>query len=112
MGYRDVLNTIYESYEYIPIRSSYILQLHRDLYKYSEKAIGGRFKNTQNVIAENHADGTQRIIFTPLAPHETPNAIEEICESFNQVVDSCEVDSLILIPIFIYDFLLINSTYI
>ena len=29
MGYRDVLNTIHESYEYIPIRSSYILQLHQ-----------------------------------------------------------------------------------
>ena len=108
MGYRDVLNTIHESYEYIPIRSSYILQLHRDLYKYSEKAIGGRFKNTQNVIAENHADGTQRVIFTPLAPHETPGAIEEICESFNRVIDSCEVDSLILIPIFIHDFLCVH----
>ena len=108
MGYRDVLNTIHESYEYIPIRSSYILQLHRDLYKYSEKAIGGRFKNTQNVIAENHADGTQRIIFTSLAPHETPGAIEEICKSFNHVIDSCEVDSLILIPIFIHDFLCVH----
>ena len=82
--------------------------MHRDLYKYSEKAIGGRFKNTQNVIAENHADGTQRIIFTPLAPHETPVAIEEICESFNHVIDSCEVDSLILIPIFIHDFLCVH----
>lgn len=89
----------------ILIRLSNILQLHRDLYKYSEKAIGGRFKNTQNVIAENHADGTQRGIFTPLAPHETLGAIEEICESFNRVIDSCEVDSLILIPIFIHDFL-------
>ena len=29
MGYRDVLNTIHESNEYIPIRPSYILQLHR-----------------------------------------------------------------------------------
>ncbi len=83
MGYRDVLNTIHESYEYIPIRSYYILQLHRDLYKYSEKAIGGRYKNTQNVIAE-------------------------ICESFNRVIDSCEVDSLILIPIFIHDFLCVH----
>ena len=39
MGYRDVLNTIHESYEYIPIRSGYILQLHRDrrlLQKHSE----------------------------------------------------------------------------
>ncbi len=108
MGYRDVLNTIHENYEYIPIRSSYILQLHRDLYQYSEKAIGGRFKNTQNVMAQNHPDGTQRIIFTPLAPHETPDAIEEICESFNREIDSCEVDALILIPIFIHDFLCVH----
>ena len=34
MGYRDVLNTIHENYEYIPISSNYILQLHRDLYKF------------------------------------------------------------------------------
>ena len=60
MGYRDVLNIIHESYEYIPIRSSYILQLHRDLYKYSEKSIGGRFKNTQNIITETRTDGTQK----------------------------------------------------
>lgn len=108
MGYRDVLNTIHESYEYIPIRSSYILQLHRDLYQYSEKTIGGRYKNTQNVVAENHEDGTQRVIFTPLSPYETPEAIEEICESFNKVIDSCVIDSLILIPIFIHDFLCIH----
>ncbi len=47
MGYRDALNTIHESYAYISIRSLYILQLHRDLYQYSEKSIGGRFKSTQ-----------------------------------------------------------------
>ena len=41
LGYRDVLNTINESYEYIPISSNCILQLHRHLYKYSEKGIGG-----------------------------------------------------------------------
>ena len=46
MGYRDVLNTIHESYEYIPIRPNYILQLHRDLFQYSEKGIGEHFKNT------------------------------------------------------------------
>ncbi len=108
MGYRDVLNTIHENYEYIPLRSSYILQLHRDLYQYSEKEIGGRYKNTQNVVAENHDDGTQRVIFTPMAPYETPEAIENICESFNHVIDTCEIDSLILIPIFIHDFLCVH----
>ena len=108
MGYRDVLNTIHESYEYIPIRSSYILQLHRDLYKYSEKAIGGRYKNTQNVIAETKADGTQIVRFTPMAPYETPEAIEAICESFNRIIDSWIIDPLVLIPIFINDFLCIH----
>ena len=36
LGYRDVLNTIHENYEYIPFRPNYILQLHRDLCRYSE----------------------------------------------------------------------------
>ena len=31
-GYRDALNTIHESFEYIPITPNYILQLHRILY--------------------------------------------------------------------------------
>ena len=108
MGYRDVLNTIHESYEYIPIRASYILQLHRDLYKYSGKDIGGSFKNTQNIIAETKADGTQVVRFTPLPPYETPAAIDAICESFNQVIDSCVIDPLVLIPVFIHDFLCIH----
>jgi len=78
MGYRDVLNTIHESYEYISIGSSYILQLHRDLYKYSEKSIGGRYKNTQNVIAKTTPDGTQTVRFMLLDPYETLGAIDAI----------------------------------
>lgn len=107
-GYRDVLNTIHENYEHIPLTSNYILQLHRDLYKYSEKSIGGRFKNTQNYIAETYSDGTQKVRFMPLEPYETPGAVNEICESFNRAVDSCDIDTLILIPYFINDFLCIH----
>ncbi len=108
IGYRDVLNTIHENYEYIPIRSSYILQLHRDLYKYSEKSIGGNFKNTQNYISSTDTEGNSFILFTPLAPYETAEAIEKICESYNRIIDTQEVDPLILIPTFIHDFLCIH----
>ena len=108
MGYRDVLNTIRESYEYIPIRSAYILQLHRDLYKYSERSIGGRFKSTQNYVAATYPNGEQKILFTPLPPYETPEAVEAICESFNRAVDACIIDPLVLIPVFISDFLCIH----
>ena len=107
-GYRDALSLIHESYEYIPIKSSYILQLHKVLYRYSQRGIGGRFKNTQNYITEIKESGEQIVRFIPLDPFETPTAIEKICESFNRETDACEIDPLILIPAFIVDFLCVH----
>ena len=52
MGYRDVLNTVHENYEYIDLTRHIVLQLHRDLYAYSHKGIGGQYKNVQNSIIE------------------------------------------------------------
>lgn len=46
--------------------------------------------------------------FVPLAPYETPGAIDSICDNFNQAIDVCIVDPLVLIPIFINDFLCIH----
>lgn len=108
MGYRDVLNTIHENYEYIPITSNYILQLHRDLYHYSHKSIGGTFKNTQNYISATDSEGREFVLFTPLAPYETPSAIDAICENYNRMMDTQELDALLLIPVFIHDFLCIH----
>lgn len=107
-GYRDALSLIHESYEYIPIKSSYILQLHKVLYRYSQRGIGGRFKNTQNYITEIKESGEQIVRFMPLDPFETPTAIEKMCESFNRETDACEIDPLILIPAFIVDFLCVH----
>lgn len=92
----------------IPLRSGYILQLHRDLYRYSEKGIGGSFKNTQNYISATDRQGNSFVLFTPLPPHETPEAIDEICASYNRVLDTQEIDPLILIPVVIHDFLCIH----
>lgn len=108
LGYRDVLNTIHENYEYIPIKASYILQLHHDLYKYTEKSIGGHFKISQNVIAAMDETGKEYVLFTPLAPYETPSAIDAICEAYNRTIDNEELDALLLIPVFIHDFLFIH----
>ena len=108
MGYRDVLNTIHENYEYIPVRTNYILQFHRDLFQYSEKGIGGRFKNTQNYISAADSDGNEFVLFTPVAPYETSAAVNAICESYNRMIDTQEIDALILIPVFIHDFLCIH----
>ena len=108
IGYRDVLNTIHESYEYIPIRPSYILQLHRDLLKRTGLSYGGHFKNSQNYINEKRADGTVVTRFTPVAPYDTPEAVENLCNAYEQAVSDEKIDSLILIPTFISDFLCIH----
>ncbi len=107
-GYRDVLALIHERFEYIPIRASVILQLHRDLYKYSGMDIGGRFKNTQNDINATTTDKKLFVLFTPLAPYETPEAIDMICEQYHHAVDEGVVDRLLIIPVFIKDFLCIH----
>lgn len=107
-GYRDVLTTIHDSHDYIPPRPSMILQLHRDLYKFSGKSIGGSFKNSDNIIAEELADGTQRVRFQPVAAWETPAAIDNLCSAFDKTINDPEMDPLLVIPMFILDFLCIH----
>lgn len=108
IGYRDVLNTIHDSHDYIPVEQRYILQLHRDLMKHAGVSFGGSFKNTQNYINETLPDGTQVTRFIPVEPFETPDAIDAICESFNKTLALEKVDPLLLIPCFIIDFLCIH----
>ena len=107
-GYRDVLSTIHDSYEFIPVRPSIILQLHRDLYKFSGKSIGGVYKNADNVIAEEDSEGNRFVRFQPIPAWETPNAIEALCDAFDDVIAKNEADPLLIIPMFILDFLCIH----
>ena len=108
LGYRDVLNTIHESHDYIDVSPNHILQLHRDLLKRAGFTYSGHFKNTQNYIKETKLDGTEVVRFTPLAPYETPDAVGMICRSFSETLAMENVDPLILIPAFICDFLCIH----
>lgn len=107
-GYREVLATIHESYEYIPARTNNILQLHRDLYGFGRIDIGGKFKNSDNIIAESGIDGKQRVRFAPVPAFQTAEAIEMLCTEFNTAIEKSEIDPLLLIPMFVLDFLCIH----
>lgn len=106
-GYRDVLATIHESYEYIPLRPTMILQLHRDLYKFSGMSIRGNYKNSDNVIAETDSAGNRFVRFQPVPAWETPEAIDFACKAYDEAVQS-GADPLLVIPMFILDFLCIH----
>lgn len=107
-GYRDVLSTIHDSYEFIPVRPSIILQLHRDLYKFSGKSIGGAYKNADNVIAEEDNEGNRFVRFQPIPAWETPDAIEALCDAFDDAIARNDADPLLIIPMFVLDFLCIH----
>ncbi len=68
----------------------------------------GSHQNTQNSIVEKDIYGNAVEKFKPLPPYETPGAIEQVCDELNRALDKEEVDSLLLIPIFIHDFLCIH----
>lgn len=107
-GYRDVLNIIHESFDAIPITKNYILQLHKILYSHMNNPIAGQTKTMQNYISATYPDGHTEVFFTPMAPFETPKALEKICEEYNRVIGNLEVEPLIAIPVFIHDFLCIH----
>ena len=107
-GYRDVLNTIHESHDYISIRPNMILQLHRDLYKFEGYDIGGKYKAADNIIEEEDEQGNIFVRFRPVPAWETPEAIENLCNEFDKALGTGTIDPLLLIPMFILDFLCIH----
>ena len=107
-GYRDALNIIHESFDAIPITRNYILQLHKIMYSHMNNPLAGKTKNVQNYISATYPDGHTEILFTPLSPFETQEALDKICAEYNRVIGNFEVEPLIAIPFFIHDFLCIH----
>ena len=107
-GYRDVLGIIHQSFDAIPLTRNYILQMHKILYSHMSNPAAGMTKTVQNYISATYPDGRTEILFTPLAPYETPEALDRLCEEYNRVIGNMELEPLIAIPVFIHDFLCIH----
>jgi Fic family protein len=108
MGYRDVLNTVHENFEHIPLRVNLILQMHRDLFKYSGAPNTGKFKSVNNYITQTNPNGEKFVRFTPLDAFATPTAVESACAEYEKALNIDGVEPLLLIPVFILDFLCIH----
>lgn len=107
-GYRDALNIIYENFDSILITPNFILQLHEILLSHTSSFNGGKFKNVQNYISATDENGKTYTLFTPLSPFQTAIAMQDLCDEYNRAIGEGIIDPLILIPIFIHDFLCIH----
>lgn len=107
-GYRYVLDMIHEGHDDIPIKSGVILQLHRDLYRYLDISYAGRYKDSDNEIAEQRADGEMVTRFRPTSAAATPGAIESICEAYDAQIAEGVYDPLLISLLFVFDFVSIH----
>jgi Fic family protein len=107
-GYRKVLDTIHASAEHIPVKTSIVLQFHRDLYSFTATP-GGHLKNTQNEVARFDKDGKKiEVIFEGTAPFETSEAVDELHGRFAEASDGSRHAPILLAGAYVFDFLMIH----
>src|SRR6266446_54114 len=106
-GYRDVLNTIHANHENMEFSVNLVLQMHRDLLKFTTEK-DGKWKTAQNEIEEVGPDGNKVVRFMPVAPHLTEDAMRLLHDRFDKALDSHQFEPLLLIPAYILDFLCIH----
>lgn len=107
-GYREVLKLVHENYEYMTPTDNLILQMHRDLYRFSASGHGGKYKATENTIDELDEQGKRRVRFQPLPSVETPEAMSNLCTERQNAEQQEEIDPVILSALFVLDFLCIH----
>ena len=109
-GYYDVLEIILESYADIKISKNYVQQLHQRLLKYSVKddRHRGIYKNLSNKVVANYPDGTQKVIFNTTEPHLVESEMKELIDWTNHQLEISEIHPLVIIAMFIYEFLSIH----
>lgn len=106
-GYRDTLALIHDAGREMPFTPNVMLQLHGMLYRYMPNP-GGRWKPADNDIVERRPDGTSRVRFKPVPAHLTPTAVEQLAANYTLAAQMPQLDSLIVVPLAILDFLCIH----
>jgi len=106
-GYRDVLNLIHQSHKDIPLSENVILQFHSMLYRYTTKK-SGFWKKSDNEIVDKKPDGTKVVRFKPVSAMDTPLYMERLISYYNSYLKEETLDPLMLIPLFVFDFLCIH----
>jgi Fic family protein len=106
-GYRDAMRLIHQDSEHITVSVNMILQLHNWLYRHMGEQ-GGHWKSIDNEIVEKDTDGNIiRVRFKAVSAVETPQAMQDLVDHYRQVLND-RVTPLLVIPLFVLDFLCIH----
>jgi len=109
-GYYDVLNLMLDSYDSIEIKENHIHHLHKALLQVSSKdeSHRGRYKKLSNKVVANYPEGKQKIIFDATAPFLVKGEMKSLVSWTNENIKKEELHPLIIIAVFVYEFLSIH----
>ena len=110
-GYAEAMELIFESYNEIQTDENHIKQLHQVLLKHSSKDARhrGEYKKFPNHVEAFAEDGRSLgVIFETASPFDTPFMMAELIEWFNKEWKRREFHPLLLIAIFLVNFLAIH----
>jgi len=107
-GYAKVMETVFSSWEHIPMTQNHIQQLHKDLLTYSEKDEWhrGKYKSNPNSVAAFDENGNQiGIVFETATPFDTPRLMSELTQWLQQEREVAQVHPLLITALFTVVFL-------
>lgn len=110
-GYAQVMDTVFESFEHIPITENHIRQLHTALLQYSSKdeRHRGDYKTLDNHVAAFDADGKQLgIVFETATPFETPFAMKQLVMWVEEAEKDGVLHPLLITGVFVVWFLAVH----
>ena len=109
-GYHDAIKFVKENYEHLSFDEQTIKTIHGMLVaRHVGYNRGGRYKTTDNIIAEKYPDGTiNRVIFVPTKAIEVDKAMSDLCLAYQVYRDDYDIPPLLLIPCVIMDFLCVH----
>ncbi len=110
IGYYEVLELIFDNFSDIKLSESYIKQLHQLLLKHSSKdgRHRGGYKNLSNKVVATYPTGEQKTIFDTTEPALVESEMFELIEWTNRQWDDKTIHPLIVLAVFIYEFLSIH----
>lgn len=110
-GYAEVMDTIFNAYDAIPLTENHIRQLHRDLLVHSPKdeRHRGAYKTlTNNVEAFDENEKSLCVVLATATPFDTPRLMAELVDWVAARETDRSLHPLLVISIFVVIFLEIH----
>jgi Fic family protein len=111
VGYAELMETIFQSWQDIPLTEEFVQQMHQILLKYSEKDHwhrGGYKQMPNHVVAKDENGNEVGVVLETASPFDTPFLMKTIVEEAQAMLVEGKLHPLLVIAMFIVSFLSIH----